>query len=135
MGRKHSANSAPLSSANSAPRDKQVHVPVSGGGQCKNMPNRSRSTGPKAVIIALPRKGKRPPDPREATFNKDFGQRLRTARELKGSSQAALASALGVGMDAYKKYEYGTRAFPLYLLRDLAIILDRSISWLLTGRG
>ena len=76
-----------------------------------------------------------PADPREPLFNKAFGERMALARQERNKSQREIASALNVGYHAYKKYEYGQRAFPLFLLRDLSTILDKTISWLLTGRG
>lgn len=72
-------------------------------------------------------------DPREAAFDAAFGKRLRWAREQTIYTQESLAAALGIGYHQYKKYEYGTRSFPLYLLRDVASRLDQPISYLLMG--
>ena len=93
------------------------------------MPNRTRHS---AVILRLKRK-KKPIDPREEPFNVAFGMRLKDAREESRLSQARLSERLGIGYHQYKKYEYG-RPFPIYLLRDLASILDKPLSWLLSGR-
>lgn len=99
------------------------------------MPTKKRSPSQTGVVVALPtRVGKRL-TPREIAFNAEFGRRLEQARIERGITQRALADALGVGYHAYKKYEYGSREFPLYLLRDASTILDKTISWLLTGRG
>ena len=99
------------------------------------MPSKARKTASSGVVVQLPRNLRKPADPREEAFNKAFGQRLSEAREVRNLTQRQIASALNVGYHAYKKYEYGQREFPLYLLRDLSTILDKSISWLLTGRG
>ena len=99
------------------------------------MPNRPRKPAGTGVVVQLPRNPKKAADPREAAFNTAFGARLAEAREDRGLTQRQIASALNVGYHAYKKYEYGHREFPLYLLRDLSTIIDKSISWLLTGRG
>ena len=85
-----------------------------------------------AVVVRLKRR-KAFKDPRETAFNTAFGIRLKAAREAIDHSQTRLAERLGIGYDAYKKYEYGSRAFPLYLLRELSSILDKPVSWLLTG--
>lgn len=50
-----------------------------------------------------------------------------------GWTQKRMALALGLPEGQYKTFEYRV-AFPLYLLRDLSTILDKPISWLLTGR-
>jgi ribosome-binding protein aMBF1 (putative translation factor) len=80
------------------------------------------------------KEAKRPADPRESSFNNGFRDRLKEARQHMGWTQERMAAALGIGKEQYKTYEYRV-AFPLYLLRDLATITDRSIAWLLTGRG
>lgn len=74
-------------------------------------------------------------DPREIAFNKAFGGRLKDAREGKGFTQERIALGLGIGKDAYKKYEYGERGFPLYLLPVLIVLTDRPASYWLTGHG
>lgn len=99
------------------------------------MPQRTRKTTHSNVVVQLPRPAGKAGDPREGLFNREFGKRLVEAREDKNRTQSEIASALNIGYHAYKKYEYGQRAFPLYLLRDLSTILDKSLSWLLTGRG
>lgn len=87
------------------------------------------------MVIRLPKRKKLPPDPRETRFNVEFGVRLKVARELRKLTQEEMADALRIGYHQYKKYEYGSRAFPMYLLGELPTLLDKSISWLLTGRG
>lgn len=61
----------------------------------------------------------------EDAFNAAFQDRLRRARKEMGWSQPRMAAALGLGLDAYKKYEKRPRsAFPLHLLPKLAVITD-----------
>lgn len=48
-------------------------------------------------------------------------------------SQQRIASYLGIGKDQYKKYEYGSRSFPLYLLPLLRDLSDRAYSDWLAG--
>lgn len=82
-------------------------------------------------VIRIAPDARTPKDPRERTFNKAFGARLKERREELDWSQKRVALALGIGIDQYKKYEYGTRSFPLYLLPILRTIMDRSVAdWL-----
>lgn len=99
------------------------------------MSTRQKKPPPGAVVVSLQKIRKTPVDPREKAFNTAFGMRLRQAREHLEWPQERMAAALGIGYHQYKKYEYGKRSFPLYLLRDLSTIADRPIYWLLTGRG
>lgn len=66
-------------------------------------------------------------DPLEAAFNREFGARLRKARDARDKSQKDMATALGIGVDQYKKHELGETAFPPYLLQRLRGIIDYSI--------
>ena len=97
---------------------------------CKRhyMPNRTRSTIPASTVIQMPRKTKALPDPRERPFNEALGARLKAWRTDMGWSQRRMATALSIGEDAYKKYEYGSRGFPSYLLPVLRTITDRSVA-------
>lgn len=97
---------------------------------CKRhyMLNRKRTTIPTATVIQMPRKAKALPDPREKPFNQALGARLKTWRTGMGWSQKRMATALSIGEDAYKKYEYGSRGFPNYLLPVLRTITDRSVA-------
>lgn len=99
------------------------------------MPASKRSSALRLAPAPTKRRQKVAVDPREKSFNQAFGERLAEARQNKDITQEAMASALGIGYHQYKKYEYGSRAFPLYLLRDLQTITDRSLYWFLTGRA
>lgn len=66
----------------------------------------------------------------EDAFNAAFQERLRRARTEMGWSQPRMAAALGLGLDAYKKYEKRPRsAFPLFLLPKLVVITDTSYAY------
>lgn len=60
---------------------------------------------------------------REAAFIAEFQPRLKAVREKELDwSQARLADALGIGVNAYKKYEGRPEsAFPMYLLGSGAV--------------
>lgn len=103
--------------------------------RCKHMHSRSPSKQESAVVVRIGKRRRKPIDPREQRFNAEFGQRLKLARTLRKLSQRQFADALRIGHDQYKKYEYGSRSFPLYLFEQLPNLLDKSLSWLLTGRG
>jgi DNA-binding XRE family transcriptional regulator len=97
------------------------------------MPNRSKKPRPSGVVVPLSKRRDNKKDPREVAFDAAFGQRLKDARKQTKYTQQTMAAALGIGYDQYKKYENGSRSFPLYLLRDIAHRLDQPISWLLMG--
>ena len=66
----------------------------------------------------------------EDAFNAAFQERLRRARTEMGWSQPRMAAALGLKIDAYKKYETRPRsAFPLFLLPKLVVITDTSYAY------
>lgn len=92
------------------------------------MPSHKRTINPTATVIQMPNRAKALTDPRERPFNEALGARLRTWRTGMGWSQKRMATALSIGEDAYKKYEYGTRGFPSYLLPVLRTITDRSVA-------
>lgn len=57
-------------------------------------------------------------------------QRLRKERDW---SQQQMATAIGVPFERYKKYE--TRSpLPAYLVPRFAMIVDRSVAYILTGK-
>jgi len=89
------------------------------------------TTASKVARIAPPAPG--PKDPREKAFNQAFGTRLRAYREGMGWSQKRFAGFFGISTDQYKKYEYGTRSFPLYLLPLLRDLSDRAYTEWLAG--
>ncbi len=66
-----------------------------------------------------------------------FPDRLKSAREGKGLTQAALADAVGIKQNTYYRYEAtesDKRAHPKYdTLVKLARNLEKSIDWLLSG--
>ena len=74
------------------------------------------------------------PDLREVEFKQTFGRRLKAWREERNLTQEQIAHFLNVGRDGYKKWEYGSTAFPSYLLSSLVMFSQRSISWWLTGK-
>jgi transcriptional regulator with XRE-family HTH domain len=66
----------------------------------------------------------------EDAFNAAFQERLRRIRTDMGWSQPRMAAALGLGLDAYKKYEKRPRsAFPLFLLPKLVLITDTTYAY------
>ena len=97
------------------------------------MPAQKKRRQLKVVPSRVPKKPRRPKDPREVPYNEGFGARLLEAREARKKTQIEMAEALNIGLDQYKKHEYGQTAFPPYLLTVLATILDRSILWFVTG--
>jgi transcriptional regulator with XRE-family HTH domain len=64
-----------------------------------------------------------------------LSQRLREAREAQGYSREALASRLGVSRDLIGSLERGAIRNPRFSnLVAMAVALDVTPSWLLTGR-
>ena len=68
------------------------------------------------------------------TFVKDFAERLRYARVLRGFSQASLARACGLSQGAIANYENRTRKTAKGIFR-IAKVLEVSPSWLAMGSG
>lgn len=69
----------------------------------------------------------------EARFNDEFCARVQRLRAEREWTQAQMATALGVPLERYKKYE--TRSpLPAYLVPRFAQIVDREISYVLTGK-
>lgn len=65
-----------------------------------------------------------------------LSSRIRTARRLKGWSQAALAAALVVDRSAVGHWERGTGSAPsTRRLAVIATVTGVSVEWLLTGTG
>jgi len=74
--------------------------------------------------------------PEEDEFDEQFRARLKATRLSMGWSHPRMAHALGVKVDAYKKYENRVRSsFPMYLLPRLIFISDRPYSYWLLGHG
>lgn len=69
----------------------------------------------------------------EAQFNDEICARIQRLREEREWNQRQMAAAIGVPFERYKKYE--TRSpMPPYLIPRFAQIVDRSMSYILTGR-
>ena len=69
-------------------------------------------------------------------FNKCMSERLRRARIDSGRSQKAMAAALGINLDQYKKYENRAGGqIPTYLIPGLCDILGFYSWFLLTGQA
>ena len=70
----------------------------------------------------------------ERAYYSAFRQRLRSIREELDWSQAEMASALGIPLDNYKKYEIRSK-FPPHLFEKFALVTHRNIDFIVTGRG
>lgn len=70
----------------------------------------------------------------EAEFNRDLVKRVRELRKSRGWTADQMATALGVGVDRYRKYESRT-PLPHYLIERFALIVGRDIDYVLTGRS
>ena len=67
-------------------------------------------------------------------FNtKDFGRRLKEARNQKGLTQEKLAELLGVDRLHVNRMENGSRACSIDLLMDISCLLEVSTDYLLKG--
>jgi transcriptional regulator with XRE-family HTH domain len=71
---------------------------------------------------------------REQEFNEAFIKRVKRLREERGYTSEQMATALGIPAERYRKYEYRT-PLPQYLIEQFAQIVDRDISYMLTGKG
>lgn len=61
---------------------------------------------------------------------KQFGNKLRTLRELTGMSQATFADLFGLPQQTYQGYESGSRKITLPILRKLSSYFSVSIDYL-----
>lgn len=69
----------------------------------------------------------------EAEFNDQLCARVQRLRKERDWSQQQMATAIGVPFERYKKYE--TRSpLPAYLVPRFAMIVDRSVAYILTGK-
>lgn len=69
----------------------------------------------------------------ELEFNDALCARVQRLRKERDWSQQQMATAIGVPFERYKKYE--TRSpIPPYLIPRFAMIVDRSVAYILTGR-
>jgi transcriptional regulator with XRE-family HTH domain len=71
---------------------------------------------------------------REQEFNEAYIARVKRLREERGWTSEQMATALGVPPDRYRKYEYRS-LLPHYLIEQFAAIVDRDVSYILTGRA
>jgi transcriptional regulator with XRE-family HTH domain len=69
----------------------------------------------------------------EFAFNEALRARLKALREGKGWTAEQMAEALGIPPDRYRKYESRSPA-PQYLIPRIALIMDKSIEYILTGK-
>ena len=68
-------------------------------------------------------------------FNtKDFGRRLKEARNQKGLTQEKLAELLGVDRLHVNRMENGSKACSIDLLMDISSLLEVSTDYLLKGK-
>jgi transcriptional regulator with XRE-family HTH domain len=66
-------------------------------------------------------------------FDNAFCARVQELREGKGWVAEQMATALGIPVDRYRKYE--TRSpMPHYLIPQFAQVVDRSIEYVMTGK-
>lgn len=72
-------------------------------------------------------------DKGRSAFNTAICRRVRQERERKVWTQAQMAEALGVGVEAYRKYEVRS-PLPAALLHRFSLISGRSIQYLVTGQ-
>ena len=63
-----------------------------------------------------------------------FGERLKKAREAAGKSQAEIARAIGVSQPAYSYMENGEKNPSLPVAKQLAVILDVSLDYLMDNK-
>lgn len=60
-----------------------------------------------------------------------FNQRLRSTRMKRKYTQQNMADLLGISLNAYQKYEQGTRTPPIDMLVLIANVFDVSLDFLL----
>lgn len=64
-----------------------------------------------------------------------FGWRLRSARARAGLARHDLADMVGFSYMTIERYETGKRSPTLDKMKSLAVALDVSLAWLVTGEG
>lgn len=72
-------------------------------------------------------------DDSEAAYNAALCARVKHCRLQKNWTAEQMARALGVPAERYRKYE-ARSVLPLYLVERLALICDKSIEFIVTGR-
>ncbi len=76
------------------------------------------SSAPGAAPATVPERR----DP--AVLRRQLGQRIRTWRQRRGTSQAGLAEQVGVTQSSLSNYENGKRDVSVYILMEIAEALD-----------
>ena len=69
----------------------------------------------------------------EAAFNDAYCARVQRLRQDRGWTQDQMATALGVPVDRYRKYEVRS-PLPHYLVEQFSLLVDREIVFVLTGK-
>ena len=70
----------------------------------------------------------------ELEFNESLLKRVHTLRNERGYTAEQMAIALGIPPERYRKYETRT-PLPQYLIERFAIIVDRDVEYILTGKS
>ena len=71
-----------------------------------------------------------------ALYWRDFAERLRRSRVLRGISEKEAAAALGVSVKTYRKWETGQRHRDnISGVSNFASTFDVSLNWLIAGIG
>lgn len=70
----------------------------------------------------------------EQEFNEALLARVHALRIERGYTTEQMAIALGIPPDRYRKYESRT-PLPQYLIERFAIIVDRDVEYILTGKS
>lgn len=70
---------------------------------------------------------------RELLFNETLVQRTHDLRKGRGWTAEQMATALGVPVERYRKYEKRS-PLPAYLMERFCLIVDCDLDYLLTGR-
>lgn len=68
------------------------------------------------------------------TFKEAYLRRVKELREARGLTQEEAATALGVPLDRYKKYEVRT-PLPPHLIEPFALLVGRDIAHVVTGKA
>ena len=68
----------------------------------------------------------------EFLFTNELCARVKALREGKGWTAEQMATALGIPPERYRKYE-NRSPIPQYLIPRFALIVDRSVEFVLTG--
>lgn len=69
----------------------------------------------------------------QAIFENAYCQRVQQLRIERGWTQDQMATALGIPLDRYKKYEIRS-PLPVYLIERFATIVGRDVEYVVTGK-